>query len=59
MKLIFNYKKIIFILVIYIAYTKFFKGYISYYPTIPVYPNNETDIKVMKQEMEKMRYLQH
>lgn len=53
MKLIFNYKKIIFILVIYIAYTKFFKGYISYYPTIPVYPNNETDIKVMKQEMEK------
>ena len=53
MKIIFNYKKIIFILILYIAYTKFFEGYICYYPSISVYPNNEFDLKVMKQEMKK------
>ena len=36
-----NIKKIIFILVIYLIYTNFLKGYYSYYPTIPIYPNNE------------------
>ena len=41
-----NIKKIIFILVIYLIYTNFLKGYYSYYPTIPIYPNNEKGLLI-------------
>ena len=44
MKLNKHLKKIIFILVVYIIYINFFKGYIIYLPTIPIYPNNEKDL---------------
>ena len=53
MKIKVNYKKILFILVVYVIYINLFKGYISYYPTIPVYPNNNTDLEIMKKEMAK------
>lgn len=46
-----NIKKIIFILVIYLIYTNFLKGYYSYYPTIPIYPNNEKGLLILKKEM--------
>ena len=46
-----NTKKIVFILVIYMIYVNFFKGYVSYLPTIPVYPNNKTDLDIMKKIM--------
>jgi len=46
-----NPKKIVFILVIYMIYVNFFKGYVSYLPTIPVYPNNKTDLDLMKKIM--------
>ena len=51
MKIKLKYKKILFILVVYVIYINLFKGYISYYPTIPVYPNNNTDLEIMKKEM--------
>ena len=47
-------KKLICILVLIIIYINIFNGhigYISYYPTIPVYPNNNTDLEIMKKEM--------
>ena len=53
MKIKVNYKKILFILAVYVIYINLFKGYISYYPSIPVYPNNNTDLKIMKKEMAK------
>ena len=53
MKIKVNYKKILFILAVYVIYINLFKGYISYYPTIPVYPNNNTDLEIMKKEMAK------
>lgn len=46
-----NIKKIIFILIVYIIYTNFLKGYYSYYPTIPIYPNNEKDLFILKKKM--------
>lgn len=46
-----NIKKIVFILLIYLIYTNFLKGYYSYYPTIPIYPNNEKDLLVLKKKM--------
>ena len=48
-----NYKKIFVVLVVYVIYINLFKGYISYYPSIPVYPNNNTDLKIMKKEIIK------
>ena len=53
MKIKVNYKKILIILAVYVIYINLFKGYISYYPTIPVYPNNNTDLEIMKKEMAK------
>lgn len=44
-------KKIIFILVVYLIYVNFFKGYYSFLPTIPIYPNNEKDLELMKNIM--------
>ena len=53
MKIKVNYNKILLILLVYVVFINFFKGYINYYPSIPVYPNNETDLKIMKREMTK------
>lgn len=53
MKIKVNYKKIFVVLVVYVIYINLFKGYISYYPSIPVYPNNNTDLKIMKKEIKK------
>ena len=41
-------KKLIILIIAYLAYIYFFKGYIALYPTIPVYPNNEEEAKVVK-----------
>tara|TARA_B100000900_G_scaffold322308_1_gene281684 strand:- start:5413 stop:5967 length:555 start_codon:yes stop_codon:yes gene_type:complete len=46
-----NIKKIIFILLMYLIYINFLKGYYSYYPTIPIYPNNDKDLSILKKEM--------
>ena len=47
-----NRKKVLF-LVIYFVSLYFFKGYLDFYPSIPVYPNNEVDLKIMKKYMKK------
>ena len=44
-------KKIIFIVIVYLIYVNFFKGYYSYIPTLPIYPNNEKDLLLLKNEM--------
>jgi len=49
-----NIKKIVFILLIYLIYTNFLKGYNSYYPTIPIYPNNQKDLLILKKEMKEI-----
>ena len=43
--------KIIFLIIVYIIYIYIFRGYISYLPTIPIYPNNNEDLQRLKQEM--------
>jgi len=53
MKIKLNYKKIIIVLIVYLIYIRLFKGFNSYYPTIPVYPNNYNDLEIMKKEMSK------
>ena len=50
-----NIKKIVFILLIYLIYTNFLKGYNSYYPTIPIYPNNEKDLLILKKEIKEIK----
>ena len=49
-----NIKKITFVLIIYLIYTNFLKGYYSYYPTIPIYPNNEKDLFILKKEIKEI-----
>ena len=39
-------KKIIIISVVYIVFVLFFKGYIPFFPTIPIYPNNNEEISL-------------
>ena len=34
----------------------FFKGYYSYVPTIPIYPNNEKDLTLLKNEMSERNH---
>lgn len=36
------------IIIIYIIALAFFKGYIPYYPSIPIYPNNENEVNLVK-----------
>ncbi len=43
--------KITFFIIIYTIYVYIFRGYISYLPTIPIYPNNNKDLKLLKQQM--------
>ena len=47
----FFYKKIIIILLFYIIFTNYFKGYNFYYPSIPVYTNNKKELEVVKSKM--------
>ena len=44
-------KKIIMVIVAYLVYVKFFKGYIAFLPTIPVYPNNKEEVELVKQHI--------
>ena len=53
MKINYNIKKVVIIFIAYVAYVSFFKGYKSYFPTIPIYPNNEGDLNVLKGEISK------
>jgi len=46
-------KALVLVLVIYLVSLYFFKGYLEFYPSIPVYPNNEVDLKIMKKYMKK------
>ena len=41
-------KKMFILIVAYLVYMYFFKGYIALYPTIPIYPNNKEEAKVVK-----------
>ena len=43
--------KLIFIILIYILYINLLPGYYTLLPTLPVYPNNYEDLKIMKQEI--------
>jgi hypothetical protein len=53
MKLNKTNKKNVLLLVIYLVSLYFFKGYLDFYPSIPIYPNNEVDLKIMKKYMKK------
>ena len=53
MKLNKTNKKNVLLLVIYLVSLYFFKGYLDFYPSIPVYPNNDVDLKIMKKYMKK------
>tara|TARA_B100000902_G_scaffold332680_1_gene330752 strand:- start:764 stop:1354 length:591 start_codon:yes stop_codon:yes gene_type:complete len=44
-------KKIIIVIVGYLIYVNFFKGYIAYLPTIPIYPNNKEEVELVKQHI--------
>ena len=37
------------------VYVNFFKGYLSFLPTLPVYPNNEKEVELVKEEIKKRR----
>ena len=54
-----NYKKVLFLLVVYFIYTYIFKGYISYTPTIPVYPNSKKEIEKVKQKINERTQLNY
>lgn len=43
--------KIIFLIISYFIYIHFLKGYYTYLPTIPIYPNNLNDIHLLKKEI--------
>jgi len=45
----FNIKKIITITTVYLIFVVFFKGYVAFSPTIPFYPNNNEEIKKVKE----------
>ena len=51
-----NIKKIVFIITVYLIYVNFFKGYYSYIPTIPIYPNNEKDLIFLKDKISERTY---
>lgn len=44
-----NIKKMIMLVIVYLIYTYFFKGYIAFLPTLPIYPNNEEEAKIVKE----------
>mgnify|MGYP001199383735 FL=1 len=46
-----NTQKIIFVVIVYLIYIHFFKGYNSYLPSIPIYPNNEKDLELLKKQI--------
>ena len=48
-------KKIIILIVAYLVYSYFLKGYIALYPTIPVYPNNKEEVKVVKHHIKNRK----
>ena len=41
-------KRIIIIIVVFVIFSLFFKGYIPFYPSIPVYPNNKEEVQLVK-----------
>ena len=54
-KLKLDTKKIITIIIAYLVYVNFFKGYLAFLPTLPVYPNNEKEVELVKEEIKKRR----
>ena len=46
-----NYKKLIFLFAMYLVYIHIFGGYISYTPTIPIYPNNKIEVELVKEKI--------
>lgn len=46
-----KYKKILFLFVVFIISTFIFKGYIPYMPSLPVYPNNISEVKKVKEKI--------
>lgn len=46
-----NKKKIIFLIIIYLIYVNLFQGYFPYIPTIPIYLNNNTEVKLVKKQI--------
>ena len=51
-----NKKHFIFIFTIYIIYIYLFKGYISFIPTLPIYPDNKKDVIEVKNNIIKRSY---
>ncbi len=37
------------LIIVYLIYTYFFKGYIAFLPTLPIYQNNEDEVKIVKE----------
>ena len=38
-------KRFVIIIVVYVIFSLFFKGYSPFYPSIPIYPNNKEELK--------------
>ena len=45
------YDKLTFVLIIYLIYINLYPGYFNYLPSIHVYPNNNNDLCILKQEI--------
>ena len=48
-----NIKKVIILIIAYLVYVNFFKGYYSMIPTIPVYPNNKKEVELVKEHIKR------
>tara|TARA_B100001063_G_C16707394_1_gene526038 strand:+ start:191 stop:748 length:558 start_codon:yes stop_codon:yes gene_type:complete len=46
-----NEKKIIFLIIIYLISVNLFQGYCPYTPTIPIYLNNNIEVKLVKEQI--------
>ena len=53
MKLNNKMKRFVIIIVVYVIFSLFFKGYSPFYPSIPVYPNNNEEAILVKKYMNK------
>ena len=52
-KLKLDIKKVIILIIAYLVYINFFKGYYSILPTIPVYPNNKKEVELVKEHIKR------
>ena len=50
-----NIKYLTFIIIIYLIFNNFYQGYIPYYPSIPLYPNNKNEIKILLKKIKNRK----